>query len=229
MENTKINCKVKIFSEPQPYVPIWEAMRDFIRTKPKHNEIWLLEHQPVYTQGQAGLEEHILQNNNIPIVRSDRGGQVTYHGPGQLMVYTMINLRQVGLGIRSMVSLLEQCVIALLKQYGIAARSRPDAPGVYVNCDTAQLSNDKGVFNGEKKIASLGLRVRHGYCYHGLALNLAMDLSPFQAINPCGYSKLQITQFQDLVDNWTLSDIQRFIIDYLQQQLSFDISSIDTL
>ena len=199
--NSVNKCIIKTFNEPQPYEPIWQAMQDHIKAKPNHDEIWLLEHLPVYTQGQAGLEEHILQTNNIPIVRSDRGGQVTYHGPGQLMVYTLINLRQAGIGIRSMVTRLEECIISLLASYGIAAHSDRDAPGVYVASGA--------------KIASLGLRVRHGYCYHGLALNVDMDLSPFQAINPCGFQNLAVTQIADFLPEPNMKAIQDFITTYL--------------
>jgi lipoyl(octanoyl) transferase len=206
MNDTLRICHIKEFSSPQPYTPIWEAMREHIKGKPEHDEIWLLEHEPVYTQGQAGLDEHILQHNNIPIIHSDRGGQITYHGPGQLMVYTLINLRAVNIGIRSMVTLLENCVIELLAQHNIAAYSKKDAPGVYVD---------------GKKIASLGLRVRHGYCYHGLALNVAMDLAPFQAINPCGYQNLEVTQIQDILPNLTMEYIKKHITNYFAQQFNY--------
>ena len=201
MSTENKQCIVRIFDEPQPYEPIWQAMRDHIKNKPSHDEIWLLEHHPVYTQGQAGLDEHILQRNEIPVVRSDRGGQITYHGPGQLMIYTLIDLRAAQYGIRRMVTCLEQCVIQLLEAHGVQAYAKKEAPGVYV---------------AHKKIASLGLRVRHGYCYHGMALNIDMDLSPFQAINPCGYQNLAICQVRDHLPQLTQTSIQQFVINYLQ-------------
>ena len=200
-------CIVKKFSKPQPYQPIWQAMREHIDSKLEDDEIWFLQHQPVYTQGQAGKEEHILQHNQIPIVHTDRGGQVTYHGPGQLMVYTLVNLRKAGIGIRSMVSLLENSVIEFLQLHGVNAYSDKDAPGVYVD---------------GKKIASLGLRVRHGYCYHGMAINVDMDITPFQAINPCGYQGLQIVQVSDLVSEITVDDIIDFLVSYFHKKLHYD-------
>jgi lipoyl(octanoyl) transferase len=204
--NKERYCTILQFAKPQPYEAIWQAMRAYIDTKPATDAIWFLEHEPVYTQGQAGLEEHILRLNEIPIVHSDRGGQVTYHGPGQLMVYTLINLRAAGIGIRSMVTLLENCVIELLKINNITAYSKIDAPGVYINA---------------AKIASLGLRVRHGYCYHGMAINIDMDLAPFTAINPCGYQGLQLTQICDLAPSLTKEKIIIFITQYFQEKLQY--------
>ena len=156
-------------------------MREFTlaRGPDTPDEIWFLEHPPVFTQGQAGKSEHVLAPGDIPVLQSDRGGQVTYHGPGQLMAYVLVDLQRLGYGIRSLVSRLEQAVVGTLAGYGIAAAGRADAPGVYV---------------GENKIASLGLRVRKGCSYHGLALNVAMDLEPFARINPCGFQGLQMTQ-----------------------------------
>lgn len=147
------------------------------------DEIWLLEHEPVFTQGRAGKAEHLLAPGDIPVIQSDRGGQITYHGPGQLMVYTLLDLDRLGLGIRGLVTALEQALVACLAGYGITARGRRDAPGVYVE---------------DAKIASLGLRVRKGCSYHGLALNVQMDLAPFQRINPCGYRGLEMTQISAL-------------------------------
>jgi lipoyl(octanoyl) transferase len=147
------------------------------------DELWLLTHPPVYTLGQAGRPEHLLAPGEIPVIRVDRGGQVTYHGPGQLVAYLLLDLRRAGLGVRRLVSLLEQSVIDLLGGYGIAAAARPDAPGVYVD---------------GAKIASLGLRVRRGCSFHGLALNVDMDLAPFTRINPCGLPGLAVTQLVDL-------------------------------
>ena len=182
-------------------------MRATIMQRPAHHELWLLEHPPCYTQGQAGKEEHILYKNNIPIVQTDRGGQVTYHGPGQLMIYTLFNLRQMNIGIRSMVTQLENAVIELLNAYNIRASADKSAPGVYVD---------------KKKIASIGLRVRHGYCYHGMALNIKMDLSPFSAINPCGYQGLAMTQIHDLLPQLSRLEIQHFLIDFFQRSFGFE-------
>lgn len=169
----------------RPYEETWQAMSSFTdeRQQDTQDELWLLQHPPVFTQGQAGKPEHILNAGNIPVVQSDRGGQVTYHGPGQLIAYTLINLRRRHLGVRDMVSLLENAAINLLRGLAIDAFAKADAPGVYV----------EDVRAGEAKIASLGLRVRKGCCFHGLSLNVDMDLSPFQGINPCGYAQLPVT------------------------------------
>ncbi|UXY17346.1 lipoyl(octanoyl) transferase LipB [Chitiniphilus purpureus] len=173
----------------QPYEPTWHAMQRFTdaRGSGTQDEIWLLEHPPVFTLGQGGKPEHILRRGAIPIVRIDRGGQVTYHGPGQLMAYTLLDLRRLGLGIRELVRRLENSVIALLADYDIAAYGKVDAPGVYVRDAAGE----------EAKIAALGLRIRNGCCFHGLCLNVAMDLSPYDAINPCGYQGLRVTQLAD--------------------------------
>ncbi len=169
----------------RPYRETWEAMRAFTdaRTPDTPSELWLVEHDPVFTQGQAGRTEHLLAPGDIPVVQTDRGGQVTYHGPGQLVAYVLLSLREAGLGVRALVSALEQAVIDLLDGLGIAAHARPEAPGVYV---------------GEAKIAALGLRVRRGYSYHGLALNVDLDLEPFSRINPCGYAGMPVTRLRDL-------------------------------
>jgi len=149
------------------------------RTPETPSEIWVLEHNPVFTQGQAGKPEHLLDPGDIPVVQTDRGGQVTYHGPGQLVVYLLLSLREAGLGVRGFVSAMENAVIELLGNYGVEARARADAPGVYV---------------GDAKIAALGLRVKRGYTYHGLSFNIDMDLEPFNRINPCGYQGMPVTQ-----------------------------------
>jgi lipoyl(octanoyl) transferase len=167
------------------YLATWAEMRAFTdtRTAATDDELWLLQHPPVFTLGQAGRREHILDPGTISVVQSDRGGQVTYHGPGQLVAYLLLDLRRTGLGVKGLVHLLEQAVIDLLAEVGIQAQARPDAPGVYV---------------AGAKIAALGLRVRHGCSYHGLALNVDMDLRPFARINPCGYPGLAVTQLLDL-------------------------------
>jgi lipoyl(octanoyl) transferase len=169
----------------QPYEPVYRQMREFTlaRTDDTPDELWFLEHPPVFTQGQAGKAEHLLAPGEIPVVQSDRGGQVTYHGPGQLVVYVLVDLQRQGYGIRSLVTRLEQAMVDCLAGYGIAGAARRDAPGVYVE---------------GRKIASLGLRVRKGRTYHGLALNVAMDLAPFTRINPCGYQGLLMTQVSAL-------------------------------
>lgn len=163
------------------YEPTWRAMQSFTaeRTADTVDEIWLLQHPPTYTQGQAGKPEHVLNPGDIPVVKIDRGGQVTYHGPGQIVLYLLLDLRRWRLNVRELVTLMEQAVIALLAEHGIAAHGRRDAPGVYV---------------GDAKIAALGLKIRNGCCYHGLSFNVDMDLEPFSRINPCGYHGLRVTQ-----------------------------------
>jgi len=168
----------------QDYEPVWQAMQRFTakRTPETTSEIWVVEHNPVFTQGQAGKPEHVLDPGEIPIVQTDRGGQVTYHGPGQLVVYLLMSLREAGLGVRGFVSAMENAIINVLADLGIEAHARSDAPGVYI---------------GDAKIAALGLRVKRGYTYHGLSFNIDMDLEPFSRINPCGYHGLAVTQLRD--------------------------------
>ncbi len=164
---------------------VCQAMRTFTdnRSAETKDEIWLIEHDPVYTLGQAAKLEHIINPGSIPIEKTDRGGQVTYHGPGQLVVYPLLNLRRLDLNVRALVTLLEETIIDFLAHYSIHAQTKQGAPGVYVNA---------------AKIASIGLRIRRGYCYHGIAFNIAMDLKPFLGINPCGFSQLAVTQLSDL-------------------------------
>ena len=169
-----------------PYEPAWRAMQDYTaqRGTSGADELWITEHPPVYTLGVAGREQHLPRiANGIPVIKTDRGGQITYHGPGQIIVYLLLDLRRNGLTVRSLVRTMEQAVIDLLATCGIASEGRADAPGVYV---------------GGAKIAALGLRIRNGCSYHGLAFNADMDLSPFHAIDPCGYSGLAVTQARDL-------------------------------
>ncbi|CED70808.1 lipoyltransferase (lipoate-protein ligase B) [Aliivibrio wodanis] len=170
----------------QDYEPVWKAMHTFTDERDENtcDEVWLVEHNPVFTQGQAGKEEHVLAAGDIPIVKSDRGGQVTYHGPGQLVAYVLINLRRKNIGVRELVTHIENTVVNTLHQFSIESAARPDAPGVYVD---------------NKKICSLGLRIRKGCSFHGLALNINMDLSPFLRINPCGYAGMEMIQLHDLV------------------------------
>lgn len=160
-------------------------MKDFTasRTDSTCDEVWLVEHPPVYTQGVACKPEHLLYNNGIPVIRTDRGGQITYHGPGQIIAYLLLDMRRLKLGVRELVRKMEGAVIDLLRDYDVPAEGRTDAPGVYV---------------GDAKIAALGLKIKNGCCYHGLALNVDMDLAPFAAINPCGYPGLRVTQTRDL-------------------------------
>ncbi|CAA0305897.1 lipoyl-protein ligase [Alteromonas infernus] len=163
----------------QPYEPVFEAMKRFTDERDQHtqDEIWLVEHDAVFTQGQAGKAEHILMPGDIPVVQVDRGGQVTYHGPGQQVIYLLLNIKRRKLGVRHLVTAMEESVVGLLAKYGVKAYPKPDAPGVYVD---------------EKKVCSLGLRIRNGCSFHGLALNVIMDLSPFQRINPCGYAGMEM-------------------------------------
>jgi lipoyl(octanoyl) transferase len=165
------------------YGETWQAMKDFTdqRDDATEDELWLLQHPPVFTQGQAGKAEHVLAPGDIPVVQVDRGGQVTYHGPGQWVVYLLVDLRRHSLGVRDLVDVIEQSIVRVLAQQGVSSQPRPDAPGVYV---------------GGAKIASLGLRVRRGCSYHGLAFNLDMDLEPFSRINPCGYEGLNVTDLK---------------------------------
>ena len=191
-----------------PYASTWQQMQDFTNSRDDQtaDEIWLLEHAPVFTQGQAGKAEHVLNAGDIPVVQADRGGQVTYHGPGQLVVYLLLNLRRKSLGVRDLVDLMEQSVVELLGEYGIKAYPRPDAPGVYV---------------GDAKICSLGLRVRRGCSFHGLALNLDMDMEPFLRINPCGYAGMAMTQLASLVPGLDAAEAVRRMGDILIKKIGY--------
>lgn len=178
----------------QPYLPTWQAMQAFTAARQAEtpDQLWIVEHPPVYTLGLNGKREHLLAiDPQIPVIRSDRGGQVTYHGPGQVLVYVLLDIRRLGINIRQLVSFLEQAMIAVLAGLGIAAAARAEAPGVYVD---------------GAKIGSIGLRIKNHCCYHGLSLNNRMDLSPFAAINPCGYQGLKVTQLADLGVH--LSDVE---------------------
>ena len=169
------------------YETVWQAMQTFTdgRDENTPDELWLVEHPPVFTQGQAGRAEHILAAGDIPVIQVDRGGQVTYHGPGQIVAYPLIDIRRKGMGVRQLVTAIEQAIIAVLKSYAIEAEPRADAPGVYVD----------GV-----KIAALGLRIRKGRSFHGLSFNIDMDLEPFQRINPCGFQGLEVTNLCKLLE-----------------------------
>ncbi|MCQ4234959.1 lipoyl(octanoyl) transferase LipB [Pseudomonas stutzeri] len=176
------------------YQTAWQAMQRFTNQRGPQtgDELWLLQHPPVFTQGQAGKAEHVLFPGDIPVVQVDRGGQVTYHGPGQLVCYLLIDVRRRGIGVRALVSHIEQSLVDLLASYDVAALAKPDAPGVYVD---------------GAKIASLGLRIRNGRSFHGLALNVDMDLEPFRRINPCGYAGLAMTQLRDLIGPVDFSEV----------------------
>ena len=187
----------------QDYLITWEEMKSFTENRDSDtlDELWTLEHNSVFTQGLSGKPEHLLKATQIPIIQSDRGGQITYHAPGQLIIYCLIDIKRLGIGIKKMVSIIEQSLIEFLSTYDITAHTLKGAPGVYVN---------------DSKIAALGLKVKHGRTYHGLSLNIDMDLSPYKLINPCGYSDLKVTQMRNLTDNTlSISDIQHELSEHL--------------
>lgn len=192
------------------YEPTWQAMIRFTatRTDETPDELWVCEHPPVYTLGQAGKPEHLLIDNGIPLVKIDRGGQITYHGPGQVVIYLLLDLARRGLRVRELVSRIEQAIINVLGENGVAASRLEGAPGVYVQQGGAVA-----------KVAALGLRVRKNGCYHGLSLNVAMDLSPFSAINPCGYAGMAVTQTRDLGIALRPDEISGQLVSQLTQQL----------
>ena len=188
------------------YAPTFQAMQDFTaaRGDDTPDELWLVEHPPVFTQGLAGKAEHVLVDVGIPIVQIDRGGQVTYHGPGQIVIYLLLDLRRRGFKVRELVNAMEQALIDCVAAYGVKAERVEGAPGVYVN---------------GAKIAALGLRIKHGCSYHGLSLNVDMDLSPFKAINPCGYAGMEVIQLRDFTEQCNLATVQEQLLACLQDQL----------
>lgn len=192
----------------QHYAPVLEAMRAFTdgRDENTTDEFWVLEHEPVFTLGQAGKPEHVLAAGDIPVLRVERGGQVTYHGPGQIVGYPLINLRRLGIGVRELVDRIEQAIIDTLEHWNIVAVRRQGAPGVYV---------------ADAKVGALGLRIRRGSSFHGLALNVNMDMEPFQRINPCGYQGLQVTQVLDLGGPGSLAAVEDVLVDELSRQFDF--------
>ncbi len=192
----------------QPYLETWQKMSDFTQQRDESSvdEIWLVEHPAVFTQGSAGKAEHLLQQTNIPIVKSDRGGQITYHAPGQLIAYLLIDIRRKDFNVRTLVSIIEQSIINLLADYKVSALAKQEAPGVYVN---------------GKKIASLGLKIRKGCSFHGLALNVDMDLSPFLQINPCGYAGLEMTQCKNEGIGLSVKQLAPLLIEKLNKQLNY--------
>ena len=189
----------------QPYEPVWRAMQRFTdaRSDATPDELWLVEHDPVFTLGQAGKPEHVLAPGDIPVLQVDRGGQVTYHGPGQLVAYPLLDLKRLKVGVREYVCRIEQAVIDTLADWNIDARRREGAPGVYVN---------------GAKVAALGIRVRRGCTFHGLAFNIAMDLEPFHRINPCGYAGLQVTSVADLGGPSGLATVKTRLVEHLAVQ-----------
>lgn len=198
----------------QSYEQVWSAMTEFTNTRTPEtiDQLWLVQHPAVFTQGQAGKAEHLLVPGDIPVVQSDRGGQVTYHGPGQLVAYPLLDLRRLKMGVRDLVTAIEQTIVATLAHYEIEAFPKPDAPGVYVNTE-----------GRVDKIASLGLRVRRGCSFHGLALNVAMDLSPFLRINPCGYQGLAMTQMLNLLSNPpAIEDVLQQLVTQFAQKLGYE-------
>ncbi len=196
------------------YEPTWRAMQQFTESREQGStsEAWVVEHPPVFTQGQAGKPEHLLAVSEIPVVQSDRGGQVTYHGPGQVVIYLLLNLRDTGMGIRGLVTAIEDSIIAMLAEHNIDAESRRDAPGVYVD---------------EAKIAALGLRVKRGFTYHGLSFNLDMDLSPFQQINPCGYQGLAVTQGAELGLSLSFDQAAKAILEQLCSRINHQAKVVE--
>ena len=193
----------------QDYMPTFDAMRDYTaaRTNESQDEFWLVEHPPVFTQGRNSKPEHLINPGNIEVVDIDRGGQITYHGPGQIVLYVMLDLSRAGKGVRDLVTAMEQSIIKLLAEYGLAAEARSDAPGVYVD---------------NAKIAALGLRITRGRSYHGLSLNVDMDLSPFQGINPCGYEGMSITQCRDLGIDDPVPKISERLCTLLSSELGYN-------
>jgi len=196
----------------QDYLPIWQAMGRFTdaRTAQTDDEFWLVEHKPVFTLGQAGKPEHVLNAGDIPVLHVDRGGQVTYHGPGQIVLYPLLDLRRLGIGVRDYVHRIEQALIDTLDEWNILGQRHPGAPGVYV---------------AGAKIAALGIRVRRGCSFHGLAFNVAMDLEPFSRINPCGYANLPVTQLSDLGGTSDKKKVKRILVNELAKQLGLTLSN----
>ena len=203
-----MQLKVRRLGNDTPYQPTYVAMQQFTtaRDNTTIDEIWLLQHPPTYTQGANGQPQHLLNPNEIPVIEIDRGGQVTYHGPGQWVIYLLFDIRRMRMGVRELVSRMERSVITLLGRFNIDAAARGDAPGVYVD---------------DAKIAALGLKIKRGYCYHGLSLNVAMDLTPFQGINPCGYRGLEVTDMQRLGVVLTQEEIAEQLIELLSHELGF--------
>ena len=206
---TTIDNKLNVrYLGTQPYQETWQAMSDFTENRGDQtiDEIWLVEHSAVFTQGLAGKAEHLLTNTDIPVVKSDRGGQITHHAPGQLVAYLMINIRRKDFNVRRFVTIIEEGIIDLLADHNVIAFAKPDAPGVYAD---------------GKKIASLGLKIRKVCSFHGLALNVDMDLTPFLQINPCGYAGLEMTQCRDQGISSSVAELAPLLIEKLNQNLQY--------
>ena len=193
----------------QDYLPVVEDMQRYTLDRDEHSsdQIWQCQHPPVYTQGLNGKAEHLIRENNIPVINTDRGGQVTYHGPGQIINYVLIDIQRLGIGVNEFVNRIEQSIIDLLSEYELHGERMQGAPGVYVD---------------GKKIAALGLRIKHGRSYHGLSLNVDMDLSPFSDINPCGYPELEVTQLKDLGVTEDIEAINKRLLRHLQINLGYN-------
>ena len=193
----------------ESYAETWQAMKSFTDSRDERaaDEFWFVQHPPVYTLGQAGEVEHLLTPGDIPIVHSDRGGQVTYHGPGQLVCYLLLDIRRLQLGVRDLVTAIEQSIVQLINSYGVAAEAKPEAPGVYVD---------------DRKLAALGLRIRKGCSYHGRSLNVDMDLGPFSNINPCGIEGLEVVDMKRLGIDRSMAKITDELTDILVQQIGYD-------
>ena len=196
-----------VFRGLQDYVPLWHEMQEFTDTRDENtpDEIWFVEHPPVFTMGLNASEEHLLAPGDIPVVQIDRGGQVTFHGPGQLMIYPLLDIKRADIGVRKLVTALEQSVVDFVAEYEVAAVARADAPGVYVAGD---------------KLASVGLRIRRGASFHGMALNVDIDLEPFSRINPCGYAELQMTDLKRLGIDLTLEDSSKKLLPHFLRHLN---------
>jgi lipoyl(octanoyl) transferase len=214
--SSSLSAKVPDQSKPQlrvrqlglsDYEPVWHAMQDFTDQRDEHtiDELWLVQHPAVFTQGQAGKAEHVLAPGDIPVIQVDRGGQVTYHGPGQIVAYPLLDIRRSGLGVRELVNRIEESIIRVLERYEVKGERREGAPGIYVS---------------DEKIASLGLRVRRGRTFHGLAFNIDMDLEPFQRINPCGFEGLRVTQLSDLA-KIEMAEVETRLVDSIASQLGY--------
>jgi len=206
--NTPLNTLLVRTLGRQEYEPVWQAMQSFTENRQSDtpDEIWLLEHQPVFTLGRNAKKEHILNTTDIPVVKIDRGGQVTYHGPGQLIAYLLIDIKRRSLGVRKLVSLIEQSIIDTLGEYQLKAYAKKEAPGVYID---------------EAKIAALGLRIKKGCSFHGLSLNLEMNLKPFKQINPCGYKNLEVVQLSDYIEKVEPSQVQHQLIFHLSNKIGY--------
>jgi len=202
--------KIRLLGQ-QPYLPVWQSMKAFTdaRDEKTADELWVVQHDSVFTQGQAGKEEHLLNPGDIPVVKVDRGGQVTWHGPGQLVIYLLLDVRRINYGVRHLVNLIEESLIEYLTSLGISAEARPDAPGVYIK---------EGVLAGAK-IAALGLKIRRGCSFHGLSFNINCDLSAFQRINPCGYAGMPVTRLADLLPSITFQQAQDALLAILIRRL----------